>query len=502
MNKFLVSFCGLIILCIVSCAPTPNEIVMSVNQGQCLTGGIDGAPMNNPRVAPYCMSVTLQNNNSGENANNVQVTTNGITLGYFAIANNGTVQSYSSPICDNNASGGVCPSGTGVSQIGNITIYDPNNCATQQGSKVNTLMAGGGTCTFYLQISAESFAAGSYPINITYNYTNSNQNYNISTTIFQNVRLYAGGLFSTYTMNKGTWESALNTANNVSTMIHDNYGNVYFNSGESVFQYNGLSTTQLGSNLSGKVNSLTLDSNNNLLAATQSGLYYYNISNSIAWSSLIDTKGVISNNTPTIGIATTESSNTNLIYVIESNIVFSCVESGAISPTLACTTITPSGTFNYYSNSIDAFNGSLYVGANSGFESYTNSWESFTINPALTGSSYVSSVFVNNNGAYFGISADALVSESSIYYCSAGGKSCVAESSNSGNYVVGNINALVLDGANNIYAIGNNINSADFNNSGVHGVYESGIGAIKWQPIVGNVESLSTLTVVSSLSSN
>jgi hypothetical protein len=487
----LLFICGIILS---GCSDTPNDITMSVNQGQCLTGGTDGASPYNPATAPYCMSVTLQNNNSGSNANNVQVTSAGLTLGYSALTATG-LQNFSNTICDLNASAGVCPSGT--TQIGNITIFDPNNCATQQGSQVSTLMANGGSCTFFLQIAAESFAIGSYPITITYNYTNSNQNYSIATTLYQNVNLYSGGENGLYLLNSSQLQLAESAAN-TSVVAHDNYGNLYFNNGRLIYSYNGLSFTQVGDELPGSITSLTADNNGNLIAAVAAnGLYYNNLSAASNWQILTDTQSLLGSTDNIFGIAYTNTQAANILYVIESSSAYSCLESIANSSvTLACSIINQApdqGPLIYFPNSLAAFAGNLYAGTTGEIQGYNESgwvvYNSFT--SVLPTNDYASTIVASGSGIIFGVDSQSVYTESSVFSCNLlPESSCIVQLSSSGNYITGNIHAVTVDGAGYIYGVGANINSADFSGfTNTIGFFESGasIATALWQPITNGV---------------
>ncbi|MFN7094656.1 MAG: hypothetical protein ACK4M7_04755, partial [Burkholderiales bacterium] len=165
---------------VAACSNTQNEITMTVVQGACVQASMYASSVTppsvivkNPTTAPYCASVTIRNNNSGKNANNIQVINSG---SYNGLAGRFTVgtKSYSATLYDPIAAGVPI---SGSQNIGNVMLYDPYNCATTQGANVRTLTQGGGNCTFYLQLAGESFPAGVYPINLTYNYTNWNQNY-------------------------------------------------------------------------------------------------------------------------------------------------------------------------------------------------------------------------------------------------------------------------------------------------------------------------------------
>ena len=487
---------------LVACAQTPNNVTMSINQGQCIAPNTDGSAASNPVTAPYCMSVTLQNNNTGQNANNVQVTSGGITLSYNPIGESGVVQALSSSICDSSASGGVCPSGT--NQIGNIKVYDPSNCATQQGSKVTTLMADGGTCTFYLQIVGESYAVGSYPINLTYNYTNANQNYSISTNIFQNVNLYAGGISGVFTYNDGSWSSGVSSSSGVTTttlvnsMIYDSYGNLYFNSANSVYKYNGLTTIPLDEAFFAPettINSLTIDGSNNLIAATNKGLYFYN-SNSNSWSLLSSS---IQDNI--IGVAYgVSSAESGIIYELNTTSVYSCNETLIPSLSLSCTAITVNGNpTDFYNNALLVKNNAqLYVGTKSVAATYNETtWSEYKLVPEITDNN-VSDLAMFNSNLYLGINS---TTGDTIYVCDL--LVCAPQMSTDSHGVSGAIASITTDGAGYLYGVGRNLSSDDIPliSGGYSGVFlNNGNAKALWQGISsGNAGSLVTVRAVSSL---
>ncbi len=495
---YMKNFCAVVCvtLFLFACSGTPNNVTMSVNQGQCLTGGGDNAPITNPTTAPYCMSVTLQNNNSGMNANNVQVTSVGLTLSYTATATNGAQQSFSNNICDVQASGNVCPSGSTI--FGNITVYDPNNCATQQGSKVTTLMAGGGACTFYLQVTAESYAVGQYPIGLTYNYTNANQNYSISQTIYQDVNLYAGGESGVFTYNGESWDVGIAniTGNNVTAMINDMYGNLYFSSGTSIYMYNGNATSILGAALPqavNTINSLAIDTSSNLLVATNNGLYYTNVYSPQSWIQPAGTN--VPTNATVLGVAY----QSGIVYATESTTVFSCAESTVLGVSLTCTNITNGGPTQFYANSILAESGQLFTGTTTSASTYANStWSSpYVFTPVLT-SGYVSGLELYNSVLYLGVSASIPTTESTLYSCI--GVACGPFVSTSGKTVYGNINGITTDGAGYVYAVGQGINSPDFSPTNVASIFLNvGTSGALWQSISGNIGNLNTVNAVSML---
>lgn len=333
-------------------ASAPNDVTLSTTPGICVNSVIPGYeagattyssafPMNSymPSSSPYCMAVTMTNNNSGTNSNNIQVYQGGLTLTYVAA---GT--SYSAYMIDFNAAG-LNPgnfSYVPVQQLGNIALFDPNNCVTTIGAHVQTLNKGGGQCTFYLQIVSEYLPTGDYPLNLSINYTNGNQNYNVQTNVYQHATMYIGGAFtspSTYlaSFNANSGNIALplesiSMSNPVKLMAQDSIGNIYAYDGSIVYAFNGESIAPTKATPAG-INQLAGDSFGNVFAATSSGLYVYNAANgsSATW--------VYVTNSPS-SVSAVQPANINqqdILYLTSNtdNYVESCVYSVGVctSPT-------------------------------------------------------------------------------------------------------------------------------------------------------------------------
>lgn len=128
MKRILVLISALLL---VACSGNAN-IQFSSQMGQCKDGVTQ---------APYCMSMTIQNNAGGQNWIN---STN------FPISNLSL------------AVGGVNNVNYPTSQG---SLYDPNNC-------LGSTISPGGQCTFYMQLSGESAPVGSHlPVIVTASYT-------------------------------------------------------------------------------------------------------------------------------------------------------------------------------------------------------------------------------------------------------------------------------------------------------------------------------------------
>ena len=297
----LTTYSGLFSAILMGCAQTPNNVTLTVNQGQCVTSAYPGYesqatlysaafPMNGtlPGTSPYCAAVTITNNNSGQNANNIQVYQSGLYVSFPSLANGAGITSATSMV-DFNAAGIPQSSFANTQQqLFNLNLFDPKNCVTTQGANVQTLNANGGSCTFYLQLSGESMPIGVYPISLVLNYTNGNTNYSVATNINQRANLYLGGIFSSNIAitNAGTTSPTANSiisANSpeqygVTSLARDPYGMVY--SGDilgNVYKYNG-STGSSWTAISGlpsvgqsPVAALTTDNSANLYVVNNAG---------------------------------------------------------------------------------------------------------------------------------------------------------------------------------------------------------------------------------------
>jgi hypothetical protein len=464
----------------------------------------------NPTNAPYCMAVTIQNNNTGVNANNIQIIQTGMTLSYNVGAN-----SYSGTLYDPTAAT-VTISGS-TQNVGNVMIYDPTNCATTQGSNVVTLGLGGGSCTFYLQLTGESFPVGVYGMTLTYNYTNGNQNYAVSTNINQRVNLYAGGNSGLYLDSSGQWQAGptFPTSNvSVSSLARDLYGNIYVvGNGYSIYQYNGSTVNQLGTALSDLVNGITTDNYGNLYAATSNGIYEYNFESAL-WVEFNGTQGLNFNGINSYQYATSNSSGGgNILYATTANSVYQCNVSGPSLPSCTWNQVTTTGTptsFNDDALAVDVY-GNLYTGNESSLNVFaSNQWNNSTINPTITGQvmGIFWASFSPNAYLYFG-EINGANGESSAYGCNLANltsPSCTPLLSTAGNSLTGNINAVSVDLGNNFYAVGGNLNSTDFIESGESGPFagayitESGITATGvWTPITGTINLGLQTMVISSM---
>lgn len=334
-----------LIVTIIGCSgSTPNNVELTVKQGVCVTSeypGYESTPYSvypnyafrtnayTAESSPYCMALTLTNNNSGENANNIQVYQGGLSISYAVESN-----LYTGYMIDYNAAG-ISPSYFNYYTnqiIGNMALFDPDNCVTTQGIEVNTLSKEGGKCTFYLQIISESMPVGVYPLNVNVNYTNGNANYSAATTIYQQVGILAGGDFTTpgnklavYNGNSQFNAEALSAVlpnwSQILLLARDFTGNVYAYDGNTVYKYDGVNLSSIA-NSPPNINDLTGDSFGNLFAATQNGVFVYNASagNNATWSLVA---GIPASNIPSLRA---ESENLqNIVYFTGNGGVESCL---------------------------------------------------------------------------------------------------------------------------------------------------------------------------------
>ncbi len=521
--KFMVRSSGFLSsLVLVGCSNTPNSINMSVSQGNCVQSssykGVTPPAIiaNNPTTAPYCASVTIQNNNSGRGATNVQTTVQngqgGLSLSYTANTSSGAV-SYNGILCDNAASNGVCASQGAGGNVGNINIFDPNNCGTAQGGKVISINSGGGTCTFYLQLNAESYQVGSYGATINYTYTNGNSNYTVITNMHEVVNLYAGSTQGVFVANNNSWVSFFNVAQvTYSNMIKDGYGNLYYGQNNGlVMQYNGLSITQVGNSLGATIPVLGLntDSASNLYALTSasaSNTYYLNLKGVTAKSTWqpLNLKGITGT---VIGLTSGVTNGMNVLYATTYDQAYQCIATTLTPPNYSCAVLGSDIPNDYYSNAltINQF-GQPYVGSNNAVFTYMNNqWVPLNFSNMPTGR-FWGLATNNKNILYLGEnneSSGALAIESASYGCvlSGGVNLCSPLLSNTKNNLLGNIYGTTIDGAGFVYFVGGGFNSADFVGvSNVAGAYIGEnyglVATSKWIPIAGSVGTSNLQTVV------
>lgn len=492
------------------CSETPNSISMTVTSGNCVQASFynsavqESALANYPQIknnpttaAPYCASVTVVNNNSGQNANTVQINNGGLGITYSVGSQQFAAEMYD-PIA-----AGLTISGS-QQQVGNLAVFDPKNCLTTQGASVQYLNTGGGSCTFYLQLLNESNPVGVYPTTLMYNYTNGNLNYSISNIINQRVYLYAGtsnglNFLSTNVIaasqgaptNQAAWSTGITGAPNTSVSYvtqAPQYGYVYFSTGSSVYMFNGTSASQIGGNLPAPVISIAFDTSLNPYAATANGVYVY--SNN-TWTQMVDTFN--NANTNLIGLNGIESlSNPNVLYAYNESQMYTCNNLNLTNFTMSCApqinqAANPS-IFFPNSTAIDATSGALYAGAYFAYSNQysigflpTQQWTipPFTVTPPIYSNigayNYISGVIWvpaitngSSNNIYFGLYNESAISaqnESAVYSCQTTNFLCSPLLSGNVNNIVGNVKTVAADGMGNVYVAGLQLNSTDFESS-------------------------------------
>ena len=315
LTKLTNLFFGVLVVGVLgACSPTPNNVTLTLTPSSCVTGaypGYEAAATTNstaypinatlPANSPYCMAVTLTNNNTGTNANNIQVFQGGLQLTY-----NVAGVAYSGYMIDFNASGipQSTYSYTPYQQLGNIALFDPSNCVTTIGSHVNTLNQGGGQCTFYLGVVSEAFPVGTYPLQLQINYTNGNDSYFVSAAFNQRVNLYAGGDFTApgdyLAIYNGIGTNVAESApvtfpgQAIDLLTRDAYGDIFAYDGLNVYVFNGGSSwvpIGLPSGVT-QINALSSDTLGNVFAATNAGVWTYSLSSSTpTWSNVEGASG-------------------------------------------------------------------------------------------------------------------------------------------------------------------------------------------------------------------
>ncbi|MCX8514632.1 MAG: hypothetical protein ORN24_03600 [Burkholderiales bacterium] len=501
MNKFLNIVILLITFSLTACSNTPNSVTMTVAQGQCVqTSQYRGVTPNfqnliesNPTTTtPYCLAVTVQNNNTGLNANNVQITSSGLQVSYLNFSSNSesTAQLFDS------AAAGVTVS-TATQTVNNLILFDPYNCVTTSGAQVLVLGMGGGTCTFYLQESGESSPVGVFPYSLTYNYTNGNANYSVTSTFNQRTTLYGGTNIGLYSVTANIVNNTLNPFTNqiqwqpVSSatgmpptlgLTRSAYGIVYFAESNTVYQYNGLTITQVGNSLPLPslpyiINNLALDTNGNLFAGTNgNGLFVNQFANESTWTQVI-TNGITNSSNNIIGLKSTTSSGNPLLYVIESANGYICTYTND-SSNINCLIIPPiaggGGNPVFLQNALDVdSSGNLYFGGllngNLNIYNWASSLSPYSPDIPQTNSTIgavLYNLFNTESSIYFSLSTNES-NENLVYSCIQ--SSCNPVVSESGNPLgtsplraSGYVNSLTNDGYGNLYASGFTLYSADW----------------------------------------
>lgn len=531
-------FSGLLILVLgLAGCGAPNNVNISVSQGTCVQLSMYNSSVqesaaanypnivNNPQSAPYCAAITIQNNNSGRNGNNIQPISPGLT-GSFTVGNT-TYQPTSGNGIYDPIAGGFVIDGY-VESIGNVGFYDPNNCMTSQGSQVKSLAINGNSCTFYTQLLGESNPVGSYPISLTYNYTNGNKNYSVSTTFNQQVNLYIAANNGVYLLVNGEFQPAQINGTPIAQsgivgMTRDLYGYIYAATSNTLYQYNGINATTIAGSPAGiTITSLTSGIDGAIYIGTSAGIYKYSPESKI-WSTF--NGGSVNSGSNIIGISSYQNiGGSGDLYAMTENNIYACNPTLGAEPCAWSTpvpgTVPTVFTPNQNALTVDAF-GDVFTGNLSNINSYfkgSGGWTSYTITPIISGQ-FNALTYINASTGAFLYAGEApqaanLTTESSVYSCTAPNGTpaitCTPLLSINGNPLFGNITAMTIDSIGNLFVAGTQINSRDFTTPGpYYGAYISESDDVTpitaWTPITGNMNnagSVNGLKISSMLTTN
>lgn len=519
-----------VVVGLASCAQTPNDVSLTVTQGQCVTAVYPGYesqattysqafPSNGslPPTSPYCVAVTLVNNNSGQYANNVQVYQSGLVVSYPVFGST----TYAASMVDFNAAGIPSSSFAAQQQLVDLNLFDPNNCVTTQGSKVTTLASNGGVCTFYLQLNGESLPVGVYPLTVSVNYTNGNAQYTTSTIINQRVNLYLGGNFtSNVAISNGASTvpiaNSIISANSpesfgVTAMARDPFGVVY--TGDiigKVYKYTGTSinswTEISGLPTGSPIAAMTTDSAANLYVVDNNGQVYQ-----VTPSLTVNSMGAIPTESPS-GIpnsaqvlGSTGSSATLLIAA--GNEIYTCGLS-TISVNSCLSTHYATGP-NQIINQMLVSN-TLTIASNLNVYQYAagNTWVQIAGGlPGQNVDSIANYHNISNNIVTWYAGLAQLESTSSSVYFENNGAAFIPLISFQGGMISGNlITDLITDSAQGVFVSGTNLISSDFTNGQsvyvayIPSTYFGLILAAPWTQITGiSGGSVATLQTASQL---
>ncbi len=487
---------------------TPNSVSLTATQGACVTASYPGYesvattysaayPMNAslPGTSPYCVALTLTNNNSGTNANNIQVANGGLTVTYGSPTNT----TYN--LVDFNAAGisqSTFPYAVYQSAY-NVALFDPNNCVTTIGAKVQTLNKGGGACTFYLQLTGESLPVGVYPLNVSVNYTNGNSYQSTSVALNQRSNLYVGGNLSLNLglTNAQSQTNSQTTANSVAyagypgsvavtALTRDPYGNVY--AGDlvgAIYKYNGESATSWYKMVTAAPGTPTLamtsDALGNIYFADYGGAVYQLSATSGAVISLGSISSVSTITPTSIQLS---PDNSTLLVSAGSNI-YSCslvpVGSTSCNGTIYAAAPEPINQM-IYTNTVS-------IGTTNDFYSQAGGvWSPPYL--GLTGQNVTGIAYTGGSSpTWFATVDEAESVNSSVYYESAGTSNTFTPFAGStGMILSGQDPQLVLDSAQGVFVAGVALMSNDFSGSTYLAYIPAqylGAAVRKWTPITG-----------------
>ncbi len=351
-----------------------NNISVTLTQGNCPNGVTN---------APYCMGVTLNSNSGGQN----WITSTNYPVSNLSISISGNVNNI------------ILPTGTSSSEM------DPNQCFN------NSKIQPGGSCTFYLAITQES-----YPVNgvesatVTLNYTyntdlfgssDSGTSASYSFPLFEYTNLYiienyAGsnnlGLISMYNANGlQTLNATLESSASIKTFIVDNstYGYLYTATNNQFYMYgnsNNAVLSESGVTIPNGITTMfnqypspispTVAGSNYTYVVSASNMYRYNftswtfstLSYATIPSNILSNAGVLSSYPILVG------NSPSVLYVCGFGTSNTCsIDSAATSSSIAdiaLMSIVPSNTTGIYA----ATSSGLYLESGAIGNGTSNSW--------------------------------------------------------------------------------------------------------------------------------
>lgn len=339
MKRFFILF---LVVFLAACSVQDN-VSLTTEQATCASGTLN---------APYCMKITIENNSGGQNY----------------------INSTNYPI--NDLSVTISGAGNILSPMTNVSATDPNGCTSNS-------IGPGGSCSFFLQISNESYPVGSIePVNVAINYT-------INDALFGDSSTSGSNSINVY---ERTNLYPVNTA--ASLWVYNNNGLNF----ESVAESSSMSGYQI---LSGSIDNYTYG---NLFFSNQNAIWAYG-------------NGVVSSTiSPSSGIT-----GSNLMFNLSSGLYASASNSGNIwnlpiesgsntwsTPYIPSTklnsntyAVSPSGNlYVAYGSTAQNCTGVISVSSNTGC---SNEAQGFPITDSISGMGYAGTLYAgsNNNGLWY-----------------------------------------------------------------------------------------------------
>lgn len=452
-NRLLGLFALVVLL--ISCGVNNNLTVVTTN-GAC-PSSLESGSVSLGNAAPYCMSVTVQNNNGGQN----WINSSNYPISSLAIAVSGA---------------------TNIQSPATTSTMDPNNCT---GSTINL----GNSCTFYLKLSGEAYPVTSTEtatVTLTYNVNNqlfgSGTSYSTQFNVYEQTNIYAFESSSTSNGSAYLWQYNSGGLSNIgliesgdqpmtSAIDNNNLGLAYLGGTLGIYAYGNSTTsssiskggiTSGASNLIANASSLfasgvgtntgvweyslnsntwagtspaftsgiTFASNINAISgstvlyfANGSAVYACNIPN-VTTCQLEASGGGLAGNLAALDFLTLNSTNYTGLFAGTASGIFA--ESGiSSSPSNSWTPVTTTGSGTV--PNITAMAGSstinqLYIGDSSGNIWVVNATAPTTVAQFSVGSgvgSPVAGMVVDNNG-----SALYFTAGNTLYSCTLGGATC------------------------------------------------------------------------------